>query len=445
MTSAGSPVVAFAEICTLTSSARRPRSAFTSRRALACESVGRDDLRVAGPERQLDRGERHRHPAVLARRRGRRGDGRGGGDGARRVAADAQRQVARRHEAGAAQDAQRHLRAQRRGQRRELRRRRVADRDRRGAGRDRRRGERKLLHAVVVAVGDGEQAVAVDAHAADGWTNSPRAAPRCPKASSRSPSGPNSWMRLLPRSATHRLPAASSAICPGDSSLPSLLPWPPNSSTSLPDGSIDLDAVAGGGHVGALAVGRHRDPAPVADAGGGAQVAAAGAEARDALVARVGHDDGAAAVDGQRRGVEQLARAAAGRADRAHRQPGRAREDDDPRAPAIEDVGVAARVEGDGHGSGRIVGPGAGEPHDEAGEPSGLSSCDAAVDRVGHRADAAGVRRDAHRRVELPRRPARRAERAQERAALVEDVDAVVAGVGHVDVALAGSTAIPRG
>ena len=86
-------------------------------------------------------------------------------------------------------------------------------------------------------------------------------------------------------------------------------------------------------------------------------------------------------------------------------------------------------------GSGRIVGPGAGEPHDDASVPVGVEQLHAAVDRVGHGADAAGVGRDAHRRVELPGRAARGAERAQQRAALVEDVDAVVAGVGHVDVA----------
>src|SRR6185295_19266989 len=68
---------------------------------------------------------------------------------------------------------------------------------------------------------------------------------------------------------------------------------------------VDLDAMAGGREVGAAAVGAHRDAAPVADPRGGPQVAAAGAEARDPVVARVGHHDRAAPVDGQRRGVQQ--------------------------------------------------------------------------------------------------------------------------------------------
>ena len=92
-------------------------------------------------------------------------------------------------------------------------------------------------------------------------------------------------------------------------------------------------------------------------------------------------------------------------------------------------------VEGDGHRigedrrAGRRRAPGRGH------RPVGVEQLHAAVDRVGHGADAAGVGRDAHGRVELPGGAARGAERAQQRAALVEDVDAVVAGVGHVHVA----------
>src|SRR5207237_927716 len=52
------------------------------------------------------------------------------------------------------------------GQRRQLRRRRVADRPQRGARRGGRRREGELLHPVVVAVGDREGPVAVDAHRA---------------------------------------------------------------------------------------------------------------------------------------------------------------------------------------------------------------------------------------------------------------------------------------
>ena len=103
---------------------------------------------------------------------------------------------------------------------------------------------------------------------------------------------------------------------------------------------------------------------------------------------------------------------------------------------AIQDIRVAAGVEGDRDGLGRIVGPGAGEPHDDAGRAVGVEQLEAPVDRVGHRADAAGVGRDAHRRVELADRPPRGAERALQRAAAVEDVDAVVAGVRDVDLAL---------
>ena len=333
-----------------------------------------------------------------------------------------------------AQDAQGHLRAEGRGQGGELGRRRVADRQRRGARRRRRRGQRELLDAVVVAVGDGQHAVAVEAQAARVDELAEADAAHAERSEALAV-GAELLDAVVAAVGHPQVAGGVEGDLAGRLELADLAALAAELVDLAARRVVDLDAVAGGGEVGARAVGAHRDAAPLADAGRGAQVAAAGAEARDALVARVGHHDGAASVDGQRRRVEQLARAAAGRADRAHRQPGRAGEDDDPRAPAIEDVGVAARVEGDGHRVGedrrprRRRAPGRGQ------RAVGVEQLHAAVDRVGHGADAAGVGRDAHRRVELPGRAARGAERAQQRAALVEDVDAVVAGVGHVDVA----------
>ena len=69
--------------------------------------------------------------------------------------------------------------------------------------------------------------------------------------------------------------------------------------------------------------------------------------------------------------------------------------------------------------------------------PSGPRNSHPAVDGVGHRADAVRVRGDARRRVELALRAAGRPERAQQPPVEVEDVDAVVARVGDVDVARA--------
>ena len=96
-------------------------------------------------------------------------------------------------------------------------------------------------------------------------------------------------------------------------------------------------------------------------------------------------------------------------------------------------------------GSGSSVGPGAGAPNIAATLPSGLSSMDAAVDGVGDRARAARVGGDAQRPDELPGRAPGGAERAQRRAADVEDVDPVAARVGHERARRSASTAIPRG
>ena len=392
------------------------------------------DLRVAGPERELDRRERHGHAPMLLRRRRGGGGGCGRGDGARRVAAQAQGQGARRDETGRAQDAQGHLRAEGRRQGGELGRRRVADRQRRGARRARRGGERELLHAVVVAVGDGQHAVAVEAQAA-GVDELAEADPAHAEGSEALAAGAELLDAVVAAVGDPQVAGGVEGDLAGRLELADLAALAAELVDLAARRVVDLDAVARGGQVGAAAIGAHRDAAALADPGRGAQVAAAGAEARDALVARVGHDDGPAPVDGQRRRVEELARPAARRADRAHREPGAAGEDDDPRAPAIEDVGVAAGVEGHGDRIGEDRRPRRRRAPGRRQRAVGVEQLHAAVDRVGHRADPAGVGRDAHRRVELPGAAAGGAERAQQRAALVEDVDAVVAGVGHVHVA----------
>ena len=266
--------------------------------------------------------------------------------------------------------------------------------------------------------------------------NWPGAVPRWPNASSRSPLGPNFWTRLFPRSATHRSPAASRASCPGASSLPSFDPRPPNSASCPHVRPVDGDAVARVRHVDAAAVRRHRDAAQRARAGDRAEVAPVGPEPGDPLVPRVGDVERARRVDRDGRGSEQLSRPRPGDADRAGRRAGGPGEHDQAAAALVDDDRVAGGVEGDGHRIGKDRGPRRRRAPHRDHRPVGRQQLEAAVDRVGDRPDATRVGGHARGGVELPGRAPRGSEAAQERAPGVEDVDAVVAGVRHVHVAL---------